>query len=128
MNTILIIDDNDDYRDLLREILEFENFATLEAENGMVGLQMIHQHLPSVILCDIDMPDMNGLEVLKAVKSNPTYAKIPFIFATGNRDKRTIQAAQTLGAEKYLTKPVNITEFLATIVHFSEQNVPALAQ
>jgi DNA-binding response OmpR family regulator len=122
MNTILLIDDNEDYRADLMEILEFENYVALGAENGLVGLEMIRQNSPDLVVCDLDMPGMNGIEVLKAVKSNPFHAKIPFIVASGRNDELTKQTVRDLGADIYLTKPVSVTEFLATIVCFLQTN------
>ena len=118
MNTILIIDDNKDYRTNLMEILKFENYATLEAENGQIGLQMIHQHSPNLILCDIDMPVMNGIEVLKTAKADPVLAKIPFLMVTGSSDEQTLKASRDLAVEAYLTKPISIPEFLSTVAYF----------
>lgn len=123
MNTILVIDDNYDYRSGLIEILGFENYATLEAEDGLAGLQMIRQHFPNLIICDIDMPGMTGIEVLRAVKCDPIYATIPFIVATGHIDALTMKTARDLGAEKFLAKPFDIPKFLAVIVDFlTEKN------
>ena len=118
MNKILVIDDNKDYREDLMQILEFENYATLGAENGLVGLEMIHQHTPNIIVCDIDMPVMNGINVLKAVKAHPIYGKIPFIVTTGNNDNKIRLAVSDLGAETYMIKPINIEKFLITVSNF----------
>jgi CheY-like chemotaxis protein len=115
MNAILIIDDNEDYRTSFREVLELEAYNILEAENGLVGLQMIQQHLPDLILCDVDMPIMNGIEVLKRVKADPVYSQIPFVIITGSDDDQIRKTAHELRAEKHLTKPVAITKFLSTI-------------
>jgi len=113
--TILVIDDDVDYRENLTEILEFENYKALTAENGLIGLEMVRQHGPNLIVCDVDMPVMNGIEVLKAVKADPTFAKIPFIVATGSSDSLTVNTAYELGAESCLAKPVSIPGFLAAI-------------
>ena len=118
MNTILVIDDNRDYRTDLVEILELEAYATLEAENGRIGLQMIHKHAPNLIVCDVDMPVMNGFEVLTTVKADPIYAKIPFLIITGHHDERMLKSSRDLGVEAYLIKPVAVTEFLSTVAHF----------
>ena len=115
MNTILIIDDNQDYRSDLAEVLGFENYATLQAENGLIGWEMIRQHLPNLIICDIDMPVMDGLEVLKRTKTDSLLAKIPFLLVSGRKDKRTIKIATDLGAEQYLLKPFMIADFLSVI-------------
>ncbi|MDX2078465.1 MAG: response regulator [bacterium] len=118
MNKILVIDDNKDYREDLMQILEFENYASLGAENGLIGLEMIHQHTPNIIVCDIDMPVMDGIKVLRAVKAHPIYGKIPFIVTTGNKDNKTIKTLCELGAETYMAKPINIEMFLITISNF----------
>ena len=118
MNTILVIDDNHDYRTDLMEILKFENYATLGAENGQIGLEMIRQHSPSLIICDVDMPVMNGIEVLKTAKTDPKFAKIPFLIVSGSIDKITRNSSHDLAAEAYLAKPIDIPEFLSTIVGF----------
>lgn len=115
MNTILIIDDDKDYRAGLVEILEFETYRALEAENGQIGLQMINQHSPDLIVCDIDMPVMNGIEVLRTAKADPIAAKIPFMIVTGSNDERTLKTSHDLAVEAYLTKPVDIMEFLSTV-------------
>jgi len=118
MNKILVIDDNKDYREDLMEILQFENYTTLGAENGLIGLGMIHRHTPNIIVCDIDMPVMDGIKVLQTVKANPAHAKIPFIMVSGHNDRTIINAVSSLGAESYLTKPINIEQFLITVSTF----------
>jgi CheY-like chemotaxis protein len=125
MHTILVIDDNQAYRADLLEILQYEDYATLEAENGLVGLQMIRQHSPDLILSDVDMPVMSGMDLLRAVKADPNYARIPFVVATARNDSRTQRTAQDLGAQTYLTKPVDISLFLATIVKLL-QRIPSV--
>jgi len=118
VNTILVIDDNTDYRTSFREVLEMENYKALEAENGQIGLQMIQSYRPDIILCDVEMPVMNGMDVLKKVKADPTLAKIPFVIISGQNDRELVQTAYDLGAEAYLTKPLPIKELLAVIVRF----------
>lgn len=115
MTTILIIDDNLDYRTDLVEFLGFETYDALEAENGLVGLQMIRQFAPDLIICDLDMPVMDGLQVLKALRADPIHASIPFIVASGRTDALTMQTLYDLGADAYLTKPVTLATFLTTI-------------
>lgn len=114
MQTILVIDDDNDYRSGLREILELELYLTLEAENGLVGWRMIQQHSPNLVICDVDMPIMNGFEVLKTVKSTSAFANIPFVIVSG-QDEQTLTSAFKLGAEVVLQKPVDITVLLSAI-------------
>lgn len=121
MKTILVIDDNLDYRTDLVEILRFEEYHTVEAENGLAGLQMIRQYAPDLIICDLDMPVMDGIQVLKALRADPIHASIPFIAATGRTDALTMQTLRDLGADKYLAKPISIAPFLTTIGDFLQQ-------
>lgn len=118
MSTILIIDDDLDYRENLSELMQLEAYITLEAANGEIGLEMIHQHSPNLILCDVDMPVMDGIEVLRKTKSNSILAKIPFIINTGHSDELRSKMAQDLGVDAYLSKTVSVTELLSTITHF----------
>jgi CheY-like chemotaxis protein len=67
MSAVLVIEDNREYR----EILQLENYLTVTAANGLIGLQKLQEHSPNLIVCDVDMPVMNGLEVLRIVKADP---------------------------------------------------------
>ena len=124
MKTILIIDDNKEYRDSIAEVLQLENYLTLEAENGLIGLQMIDEHLPDLVLCDVDMPIVNGVEMLTTVKLDNLFSKIPFIFVTGRHDKTTQKASQDLGADLYLTKPVPINHLITAIFNLLNPVTP----
>ena len=126
MSTILIIDDNESLRASLVEILTLELHTTLEAENGQIGLRIIRQATPDLIVCDMDMPVTNGFEVLRTAKADPIYAGIPFVMLTGHRDERALKASRDLGVEAYLAKPIAVTEFLSTISHFLKDKDPAL--
>ena len=81
MNTILVIDDNEVYRQSLIQVLKLESYYTLEAEHAQIGLEMIELYTPNLIVCDVDMPLMNGLEVLETVKADPIAAKMPSLFS-----------------------------------------------
>jgi CheY-like chemotaxis protein len=124
MNTILVIDDDYDYRSGIMEILKFENYTAIGAENGQIGLDMIRQHLPNLIICDIDMPVMNGIEVLKTVKADPVFAKIPFLIVSGGMRKLTGHISHEPAAGICFTKPLNMPEFLSTIGTFLSVEAP----
>lgn len=128
MTTILVIDDDKKYRTGLMEFLSLEHYQILEAENGEVGLEMIHQHSPDLILCDVDMPVMNGIEVLRSTKSDPISAKIPFIIMTGRNDEWRSKTAQDLGVTAYLVKTVAIEELLIMITHFLSQQATSISK
>jgi CheY-like chemotaxis protein len=118
MNTILVVDDNADYREILAEALRLEPFKILEAENGQIGLKKFHDYSPDFIICDVDMPVMTGIEVLTTVKSDPINAKIPFCIITGRRDEQLMKTSGDLGVVAYLTKPISISEVLAIIANW----------
>ena len=126
MGTILVIDDNEGYRANIVEVLELKAYTTLEAENGRIGLHLIHQHSPDLILCDVDMPVMNGLEVLATVKADPMYAKIPFLLITGHCDEQMLKTSHDLGVAACLKKPTTVKELLTTITHFLKEEDPTL--
>jgi CheY-like chemotaxis protein len=128
MNTILIIDDNKNYRANLTELLNLEQYVTLDAENGLIGLQMIHQHSPNLILCDVDMPVMNGIDVLRTIKSDAKFSTIPFVILSGGRDEEDVKIAQDLGATAYLKKPIAITKLLLAIANFLSPKASLLAR
>lgn len=114
MHTILVIDDDNDYRTSIKELLTLEQYQTLEAEDGFIGWQMIRRYSPDLVICDIDMPVMNGIEVLKKVKSTASLANIPFVIVSG-QDEKALTSVFKLGADVVLRKPVEITVLLSAI-------------
>jgi diguanylate cyclase (GGDEF)-like protein len=115
MKKILVIEDEDLLRVNTVQILQFEDFSTLAAENGWVGIQLAQEHLPDLILCDVMMPELDGYGVLATLRQNPLTATIPFIFTTAKSTKADLRRGMELGADDYLTKPFNADELLNAI-------------
>lgn len=115
MTTILIIEDDETIRSNLLEILELEGFRAIGAENGRVGIRQAKDHLPDLILCDIQMPELDGYEVLDTLRSLPQTAAIPVIFLTAKTEYHNIRHGMNLGADDYLTKPCSVSELLGSI-------------
>lgn len=115
MDTICIIEDHDDVRENIVEILELTGYRVISAANGKVGLAMIFEHLPDLIICDIMMPELDGFGVLKILSSNPKTSNIPFIFLTAKTEKSDFRKGMALGANDYLTKPFDDIELLEAI-------------
>ena len=115
MQTILIVEDNKDYRVNLAELLQQELYYTLEAENGLIGLTMIGDNLPDLILCDIDMPIMTGVEMLVLMKQDSKISGIPIIFITGHTDELTRKHVKGLGADLCLAKTVSMDDLIKFI-------------
>ena len=115
---ILVTDDNSDYRQIVIEILQLEEFDVIEAANGEKAVEKAITQKPELILCDVDMPLMDGFSVLEAVKSNPTTRHIPFFLVTGRADAASLQRGDELGADDYLLKPMNIDVLLMKIEQY----------
>lgn len=115
MKKILIIEDNDDIRENISEILELADYETLEASNGKTGVETATNELPDLIICDIMMPELDGYGVLHILSKKENTATIPFIFLTAKAERGDIRKGMILGADDYLTKPFDDTELLDAV-------------
>ena len=115
MKKILIIEDNDDIRENLAEILELAGYEAHTAENGKKGVEKAEQIVPDLILCDVMMPVLDGYGVLSIVNKKPILADIPFIFLTAKAEKTDFRYGMNLGADDYITKPFETNELLSVI-------------
>jgi DNA-binding NarL/FixJ family response regulator len=115
VKTILIIEDDAQTRENLQLILEMEGFRAISAEDGQKGAALARQELPDVILCDVSMPGLDGHGVLRELRTMEATNSIPFIFLTARGEKRDIREGMNLGADDYLTKPVDAEDLLAAI-------------
>lgn len=115
MAKILVIEDEASIRENILDLLEAENFQALGAANGKVGIEVASQEIPDLILCDMMMPEIDGNGVLKALRSEPVTATIPFIFLTAKAEKTDIRQGMELGADDYITKPCTPQELLKAI-------------
>lgn len=115
MKTILIIEDQPDMAENLATILSMERFAVITAGDGATGFAMARDEKPDLILCDIMMPEMNGQEVLAALRNEPSVAGTPFIFLTSLGEKKDLRTGMNLGADDYLVKPIGAGELLAAV-------------
>jgi signal transduction histidine kinase len=115
MAKVLVIDDSPDINELIGETLKINGYNVLVAEDGLSGVQLAQQHLPDLILCDVNMPQLDGYATLTALRQHNTTATIPFIFLTGIADKTNIRQGMELGADDYITKPFTIGELMAAV-------------
>jgi DNA-binding NarL/FixJ family response regulator len=115
MKKILIIEDEPEMRRNLTTILRMEGFQPLAAENGRKGVDLAMGQKPSLILCDVMMPELDGYGVLKALHNDPATMNIPFLFLTAKGEKTDVRSGMNLGADDYLTKPVDKAELLRAI-------------
>ena len=112
---VLIIDDAVHIRRLIARMLNQNNFATLEAADGLEGLKLLREQKPDVVTCDISMPLMDGFEFLLAAKNDPEVSNIPIIIITAVGQEEETARAMELGADDYLTKPFSSSHLLQTI-------------
>src|SRR5580692_6849023 len=115
METILVIDDEPMLRTLWQRALKQKGFVALEAANCRDGILAATAHVPDLIICDVDMPDGTGHDVLEALKKNPTTATIPFIFITGKDDPQELRRSMEQGADDFLVKPMRQESLLAAV-------------
>src|SRR5580704_8128521 len=102
MKKVLLIEDNNEMRENISEILSLANYAVLTAENGKVGVEIAKRDKPDLIICDIMMPDLDGYGVLHILGKDPETAGIPFIFLTAKAEKGDIRKGMNLGADDYM--------------------------
>ncbi len=115
MTTVLVIEDEQEIRTNLAEILSLHDLTVFEAENGLVGLELARKISPDLIICDINMPEMNGYDVLRELRKEQPTAITPFIFLTAQTDKTFMRQGMNLGADDYLTKPFTWDELLTAV-------------
>ncbi|MBD1834270.1 response regulator [Cyanobacteria bacterium FACHB-472] len=103
---VLVIEDATDTLTSLLDLIESQGFQAIGAKNGLIGLELANEQMPDLIISDINMPEMNGYEVLEALRQNTKTARIPFIFLSGEEGNAARRLGLELGAADYLTKPV----------------------
>lgn len=114
-NTLLLIDDSEDVQRLIRHRMGIEGLEVICADNGFDGLQSAINDPPAIILLDLDMPVMDGFEVLRALKDNADTSQIPVILLSGSDDSEDKVLAFDLGAVDYICKPFETTELRARV-------------
>lgn len=112
---VLVIDDTAEVRMIITESLKIYGFATVVADDGVSGVEMARQHSPDLIICDINMPNMDGYETLTAIRNNDATATTPFIFLSGAAEKPNVRRGMELGADDYLTKPFTHKELITAV-------------
>jgi len=115
MSVILIVEDNEKNMKLVRDVLQVKGYQTLEAGTAEDGIALAQAHSPDLVLMDIQLPGMNGIEALGVLRANPDTAHIPVIAVTASvmqQDRKQITEA---GFDAYIGKPINLKEFLQSV-------------
>lgn len=116
MKQVLIVDDSQTIRHEIAEALKQAGFGTVEARDGLAGLECAEQQQFAMILLDVNMPRMNGLELLDRLKGDPRTAGIPVVMLTTEAQRSLIERARKAGAKGWLVKPVKMTQIVNTVV------------
>jgi DNA-binding NtrC family response regulator len=115
MSRILVIEDDATVRSNVLDLLEAEGYVGIAAENGKQGLELAVQQLPDLVICDVNMPGLDGFEVFELLSARPATAVIPFIFLSARAERADVRRGMALGADDYLTKPFTRVELLDSI-------------
>ena len=115
MYKVLIVEDTLAIREEIHDILFMEGYEVFQAENGLIGFEIALIEHPDLIISDILMPALNGFEMFEKLQENKKTASIPLIFLSAKAEKEDIRTGMNLGAEDYLTKPLNINDLLSAI-------------
>jgi two-component system, cell cycle response regulator DivK len=115
MSTILIVEDNEKNMKLARDVLQSRGYATLEAVTGEEGVRLATEKRPDLILMDIQLPGINGIEALRQVRADPACARIPVVAFTASVTPTDRTQISEAGFDDFLSKPINLKEFLETV-------------
>ncbi|HEV2365208.1 MAG TPA: response regulator [Caulobacteraceae bacterium] len=116
--TVLIVEDNELNMKLFRDLLDAQGYRTLETREGLAALTLAREHNPDLILMDIQLPEISGLEVTKWLKEDETLAHIPVIAVTAFAMKGDEERIREGGCEAYIAKPIAVGPFLETVRKF----------
>ena len=116
--TVLIVEDNELNMKLFRDLLEAQGYETLQTREGLQALSLARQHRPDLILMDIQLPEISGLEVTKWLKEDEELSSIPVIAVTAFAMKGDEERILEGGCEAYLSKPISVMSFIDTVKSF----------
>lgn len=120
--TILIVEDNKLNMKLFNDLLENNGYNVIQTSNGFQALQLAKEHQPDLILMDIQLPEVSGLEVTKWIKQDDTISSIPVIAVTAFAMKGDEERIRQGGCEAYISKPISVKTFIQTIKHYIGDN------
>lgn len=116
--TVLIVEDNELNMKLFHDLLEAHGYATLQTKDGMEALSLAREHQPDLILMDIQLPEVSGLEVTKWIKEDENLKSIPVVAVTAFAMKGDEEKIREGGCEAYIAKPISVGNFIETVKGF----------
>ena len=118
MSVILIVEDNEKNMKLVRDVLQFKGYQTLEAATGTEGLRLAREGRPDLVLMDIQLPDIDGITALERLRADPQTQKIPVVAVSASAMPDDQQRIIASGFDAYITKPINVKSFIETVERF----------
>jgi DNA-binding response OmpR family regulator len=115
MKKILLMEDDENVRANIVEILENEGFFVIAKENGRIGYETALEMIPDLIISDVMMPELDGFQVIEKLRQNSKTAEIPFIFLTARAERNSIRNGMNIGADDYITKPFTVDDLLGAV-------------
>ena len=112
---ILIVEDNEKNRKLVRDVLQFKGYQTVESETAEEGIQLAREKHPALVLMDFHLPGMNGIEAFKVLRADPQTSSIPIVAVTASAMTEDRQKMMAAGFDGLQTKPINVKEFLEVV-------------
>lgn len=119
--TVLVVEDNELNMKLFNDLLEAHGYKVVQTRDGLSALEIARKHMPDLILMDIQLPEVSGIEVTKWLKEDPDLKRIPVIAVTAFAMKGDEQKIREGGCEAYISKPISVVGFLQTIDKFLKQ-------
>ena len=112
---ILVVEDNDKNMKLFRDVLQAKGYRTLEAASGEEGIELAREHAPSLVLMDVQLPGIDGIEALARLREDQRTASIPVLALTAQAMRGDRERFLEAGFDGYLSKPVDVTELIQTV-------------
>lgn len=119
MNPVLIVEDNEKNLKLLRDVLQFKGYATLEARTATEGLQLARDALPVLVLMDIQLPDLSGIAALSRLRADPLTQAIPVVAVSASAMQEDQEKILASGFNGYITKPIDLKSFLEQVERYA---------
>ena len=120
--TILIVEDNELNMKLFNDLLEAHGYLTLQARNGVEAVELARKHHPNLILMDIQLPEVSGLQVTQWIKDDESLRAIPVVAITAFAMKGDEEKIRQGGCEAYLSKPISVVKFLETVRNYASDS------
>jgi DNA-binding response OmpR family regulator len=114
-NLIMLVDDEPNLRELLRQMLELGGFDVVEAEDGLEALEKLEMVAPDVMILDVMMPNLDGVSLCKKLRAGTAFAGLPIIMVSGKTQHKAVQEGLAAGANQYLCKPITVQELLQSV-------------